>query len=585
MRFATSRFEISRYFSYPLFSFFFFARVIFVCPFNKKTAHTKKGIHFDDFPKILCDHSTIVSFWGGQDSAFALLLFLSRKGEGGSKEAGSAVWLLLLPFRCCCWMQWCARSFRRYFTLGAEHSRCPCSGNATATAGLYRTISQWMGGVAKPRKQLFGPESSSDAPAAAGSWSGNADVIYTPTYHDRTAFFFGRTKKCCLCQCFVTDAGLHMATLQHECGEMLLALLSTPFEAKGESGVEEYIGRWAPTLCECDDFHRIRRLSAGKTVSQRIVTLRQCLLALREVGIFKIALPASGALGGLEFERLECLGDHAWGTNISRRVKVLFPQLFRRAVAPGPTATVKNGVAPAPDQMAKLAASQGVLREAMESNYNLSIAFDALDLEKLLPQSWEIKSEKKKADILEATLGELHLAHWALEPRHGAVAFSDVLGECTGDVVGVVEHTMNELFDLIALVMLYHYAEMVVPLLPQLMVETRHVHSSLAVLDEHATKPPSVSRRAVRLLPPLRRLSPTRLPAADTCVPRSDAHAIAGCKALSKLSMSSVRQAPLAMRPTLAMSASQCDAASQCAGSGPRGTMMVPVPHSLRQSK
>lgn len=144
------------------------------------------------------------------------------------------------------------------------------------------------------------------------------------------------------------------------------------------------------------------------------------------------------------FERLEYIGDNAWGTNVSSRIMLLYPGeqwLYSQRCF-----------------------SFSTVRDACEMNLNLEFVFDTLRLGELLDasQRWGLSDGKRKADFVEGLLGELHTAHWGFRPRlyedpGGADAdYAELHTDREAQCAALVQHCLTELYDLIVL---YHTRE------------------------------------------------------------------------------------------------------------------------------
>lgn len=99
------------------------------------------------------------------------------------------------------------------------------------------------------------------------------------------------------------------------------------------------------------------------------------------------------------FHRLECIGDHNWGDQTTRRLQAFLPELDWTGSVYGPFLL-------------------DALRTNLESNSHLAYTVEAAGLHRVLRASSEqikIMSAKFKADALEGICGELWLSLWALE--------------------------------------------------------------------------------------------------------------------------------------------------------------------------
>lgn len=165
----------------------------------------------------------------------------------------------------------------------------------------------------------------------------------------------------------------------------------------------------------------------------------------------------------MAFERMECIGDNTWGSNVSARLLCLFPHMQRQWVG------------------GSLCAGLNALRDCIEANANLERVYDLLDIDAVLavPLRSVGGNGKFRADIIEALFGELHLMLWSFEPcGSGGTAtnrFVDINGLTEGHahLSTVVEHVLSELFDVVALAPLGVYAERALPLLREACLEGR----------------------------------------------------------------------------------------------------------------
>lgn len=282
-----------------------------------------------------------------------------------------------------------------------------------------------------------------------GDGDGGADSLSyrLPSSSPRKSFF------CALCREEVDLAVMtprqHVLTdsrashTNHTCREVVLDSLAL----LGMRGypLDHMYEVWSTTLFYHESFPRIRAwVQPWWPMEKRVACLSDILLGLKDAGIVDVCLAgiAPDTPGGegyhhrrrVAFERLEYIGDNAWSTRVSSRMMVLFP-----------------------DQQwtySERAYGFNCFRDALEMNVTNEILFDALHLEKLFPPTLRAKvgTGKIKADVVEALIGELHCALWSYEPRiHDDVGYVETNGLQEERLVGVLEHCLTELYDLVML--------------------------------------------------------------------------------------------------------------------------------------
>lgn len=234
----------------------------------------------------------------------------------------------------------------------------------------------------------------------------------------------------------------------HNCREVVLDSMAL----LGMRGypVDSMYEVWSALLFYNDAFPRVRAwLDPRWSIEERAERLFLLLNGLKGAGLIDLTLavvaPDTNSNNGnansayhhrrrVAFERLEYIGDNAWGTHVSGRIMTLFPDQQW--------------------QYSERCYGFNCFRDAVEMNVTNEIIFDAVRLDRLFPEDLRgrVGGGKIKADVVEALMGELHWALWSFEPKiRDDVAFVEVNGLGEDRVVAVLEHCLTELYDLIVL--------------------------------------------------------------------------------------------------------------------------------------
>jgi len=203
---------------------------------------------------------------------------------------------------------------------------------------------------------------------------------------------------------------------------------------------------WTQVLYDSNVFPRIRGMLASPFDSweSRAAALMDHLAFLKTLGVLDVCFAGIAASQGesteqlqirrrLSFERVEYIGDCAWGTHIAHRLMLLFPNEQW--------------------QYSERVYFFNCTRDAVEMNITLELLFDSLKLMRLLPtRSENVGSGKIKADVVEAVLGELHCIVWGLQPQmEDELPFVEVNGTREDAVLQLAQHCLSELYDLLVL--------------------------------------------------------------------------------------------------------------------------------------
>ncbi|CCW66420.1 unnamed protein product [Phytomonas sp. Hart1] len=249
---------------------------------------------------------------------------------------------------------------------------------------------------------------------------------------------------------------------------------------------------WSDALYQHEAFFRIKSLvSPLWSIERRAENLLHHLVYLKNHGVIDLSLAGVSPETStndealfytrrrIAFERLEYIGDNAWGSHISSRMMILFPDQQW--------------------QYSERSAAFNYFRDACEMNLMLEEMFDVLLLGRIHPcyAGARIGSGKLKADILESLIGELHVNVWGLEPQiYDDTPFVEVNNLQEGRFVALVNHCLTEIYDLIIL----HYSRSLswnaLPLAKELAV--RHIWKrTIPSLQRHKMAARSETTRAV----------------------------------------------------------------------------------------
>lgn len=291
----------------------------------------------------------------------------------------------------------------------------------------------------------------------------------------------------------------------HTCREV--SLDSMALLAMRGFPIDSLVPVWADILYQHSVYPRIPGLvSPTWTLERRAEKLCALLKALQEARVLNLISAVAVPEGGdssyhhrrrVAFERIEHVGDNAWGTHISSRLMLLFP-----------------------DQQwtySDRAYNFNCVRDACEMNINLEFMFDALHLKMLLEPyaASRIGNGKIKADILEALIGELHSYVWGIAPQlDDDLPFVEINSTREDHLLAIGEHCLTEIYDLIVLSMARELSVNSLPLAKEL--AARHLWSGCRPLIRNTR----TYRRDVSLqsgqstyqLPPVPQLFDTAVP-------------------------------------------------------------------------
>lgn len=214
---------------------------------------------------------------------------------------------------------------------------------------------------------------------------------------------------------------------------------------------------WAFTLLSHPQYVRLPELlpKDPTDLQARAKKCHELLQSLKRLKIIDISVSPHSEVGRTEhatrmavkrrvaFERLECIGDNAWGSHLSGRMLLLFPD--------------KKWA------HAQMHHSFNTFRDLVETNTNLERCFDLLNIAELLPATSRaiVGDGKIKADIFEAILGELNCALYAHEANLWGTSeeYTELNDEHLARTCIIIRHIMNEIFDLTLLSMMYLLGE------------------------------------------------------------------------------------------------------------------------------
>lgn len=277
-----------------------------------------------------------------------------------------------------------------------------------------------------------------------------------------TQFYFKSDNVCRLCNEYVLpkEQSYHLRSpgrgmLQHGAREIVLDSLL--YYAKAGHDPRKVLRDYPYKLYNNKKLFRMEPLLPRdlNDVSDRAARIFKILLSLKEWDVLRHSIsphaePANSSVtaGRIQvkrrgaFERLECIGDSAWGSSLSSRAILVFDDK-------------KWGDC-------HMYQSFTNFRDMLETNIVLERAFDLLKLEALLPESVRdlCAQGKIKADVLEAILGELDMFLYAYESNLWyQEEYPELSGERIDALSFVVRHTLTEIFDLIILTSVFYIAD------------------------------------------------------------------------------------------------------------------------------
>lgn len=190
--------------------------------------------------------------------------------------------------------------------------------------------------------------------------------------------------------------------------------------------------------------------------------IRRQLITLRDAGVLTVSMNVR-ARRGIPFERLECIGDHTFGScNTGRLRAVFYPEIdlttTSSSQAPVGSAAASVAYLPTLDN-----SSFELLRTMVESAVNMSEVAADLSLLLLLYPSANDSSPvngKYLADLFECVLGELRVALWTAAPAaHSVFTDADETLQFCGSsssglgasIILLMQETLDGLLDLLVL--------------------------------------------------------------------------------------------------------------------------------------
>ncbi|EAN79802.1 Mitochondrial RNA processing endonuclease 1 (mRPN1) [Trypanosoma equiperdum] len=209
----------------------------------------------------------------------------------------------------------------------------------------------------------------------------------------------------------------------------------------------------SPCLEESAVYHGDPATLWKEVAEKSALRLQSQIRVLGKLGVLNVvdSLFTTASSGGLQrdaaFQRMECIGDHNWGHSVCRRIVLLFPEVNWRANS---NVLVMDA-----------------LRTVLECNQHLVHVFTLLQLsDKLGGRDVKEKSVKFKADIVEAIIGELHVALWSLQSstNDGFTSIPSIHGApYTIPLVSMVEECLDGIVGLVILALMARYAASLVP--------------------------------------------------------------------------------------------------------------------------